>query len=75
MLGRQLRRPHEHVIQRLLAIGLALNSIHGRVRPPEVADRLNAQIDDLDRIIRDIRMVIFHLQAEPGSQLHLRRTE
>ena len=63
---------HDHVIQQLFAIGLALNGIHRRVRQPEVADRLNRQIDELDQVIRDIRTVIFDLQAEPGSHPHLR---
>ncbi len=63
---------HDHVIQRLFAIGLAMNGTQRRVRTPEVTDRLNCHIDDLDDVIRDIRSVIFDLQTEPGGAKHLR---
>ena len=63
---------HDHVIQRLFAIGLAMNGTHRRVKTPEVADRLNSHINDLDDVIRDIRSVIFDLQTEPGGAPHLR---
>ena len=63
---------HDHVIQRLFAIGLAMNGTHRRVRTPDVAERLNNHINDLDDVIRDIRSVIFDLQTEPGGAPHLR---
>jgi signal transduction histidine kinase len=63
---------HEHVIGQLFAIGLALNGIHRRVKPADLAHRLNTQIDELDRVIRDIRTVIFDLHTEPGSRPRLR---
>ena len=63
---------HDHVIQRLFAIGLAMNGTQRRVRTPEVTERLNSHIDDLDEVIRDIRSVIFDLQTEPGGARHLR---
>ena len=63
---------HDHVIQQVFAVGLALNGIQGRVQPAEMAQRLNRQIDGLDRVIRDIRSVIFDLQSEPGSRRRLR---
>ncbi len=63
---------HDHVIQRLFAIGLAMNGTQRRIRIPDVAERLNGHIDDLDDVIRDIRGVIFDLQTEPGGAAHLR---
>jgi signal transduction histidine kinase len=63
---------HDRVIGQLGAVGLALNGIHRRVKPPDLADRLNTQIDELDRVIHDIRTVIFDLHTEPGSPGHLR---
>ena len=63
---------HDHVIQQLFAVGLALNGIQRRVKPPEMSQRLNTQIDELDQVIRDIRTVIFDLQTEPGNGSHLR---
>ena len=63
---------HDHVIGQLFAVGLALNGIHRLVKPPDLAHRLNTQIDELDRVIRDIRTVIFDLHTQPGSPGHLR---
>jgi signal transduction histidine kinase len=63
---------HDHVIQQLFGVGLALNGIHRRVKQPDLAHRLSTQIDDLDQVIRDIRTVIYDLQTEPGDQPHLR---
>jgi len=63
---------HDHVIQRLFAVGLALNGIQRRVKPPELAGRVNIQINELDQIIRDIRTVIFDLQTEPDDAPRLR---
>jgi signal transduction histidine kinase len=63
---------HDHVIQRLFAVGLALNGIQCRISPPELAGRVNNQVDELDRIIRDIRTVIFDLHTESDDAPHLR---
>lgn len=63
---------HDHVIQQLFAVGLALNGIQRRVKPPDLARWLNSQIDELDQVIRDIRTVIYDLQTEPDQAPHLR---
>lgn len=63
---------HDHVIQRLFGVGLALDGIQSRVNPPELARRVNHQIDELDQIIRDIRTVIFDLHTESDEAPHLR---
>ena len=57
-IGRDL---HDLVIQRLFAIGLGLQSTSRLVDRPEVIDRLDAAVDDLDATIRDIRRSIFAL--------------
>lgn len=56
---------HDRVIQQLFGVGLALNGIQGRVTEPELARRLNSQIDELDLVIRDIRAVICDLRTDP----------
>jgi signal transduction histidine kinase len=54
---------HDTVIQRLFAIGLGLQGLSRLVGEVEVADRIQAAVDDLDATIREIRSVIFELQA------------
>ncbi len=54
---------HDHVIQRLFAAGMDLQGTLARSRSPEVADRLNRTLDDLQTIIEEIRTTIFQLKA------------
>ncbi|KOS53191.1 GAF domain-containing sensor histidine kinase [Rhodococcus rhodochrous] len=62
---------HDHVIQRLFAHGLNLQSTHARTRSPEIQGRLADMIDDVQNIITDVRTAIFDLHggAEGGRQL------
>lgn len=64
---------HDHVIQRLFAAGMDLQDTLARARSPEVADRLNRTLDDLQTIIEEIRTTIFGLRspaAVPGDFRH-----
>ncbi|GAA2528045.1 sensor histidine kinase [Pilimelia columellifera] len=63
---------HDVVIQRLFATGLQLQSAVPLTGRPEVAQRINAAVDDLDSTIRDIRRAIFELRAPATATL---RTE
>jgi signal transduction histidine kinase len=54
---------HDHVIQRLFAAGMDLQGTVARVRSPEVTDRLNRTLDDLQTIIEEIRTTIFRLKS------------
>ncbi len=54
---------HDHVIQRLFAAGMDLQGTLARARSPEVAERLNRTLDDLQTIIEDIRTTIFQLKS------------
>lgn len=58
---------HDHVIQRLFAAGMDLQGTVARVRSPEVADRLNRTLDDLQTIIEEIRTTIFQLKSQPNN--------
>jgi signal transduction histidine kinase len=58
---------HDHVIQRLFAAGMDLQATVARVRSPEVADRLNRTLDDLQTIIEEIRTTIFQLKSPLGD--------
>jgi len=53
---------HDHVIQKLFAAGLDLQSTIARAHSPEIADRLTNTLDDLQSTIDDIRSTIFKLQ-------------
>jgi signal transduction histidine kinase len=54
---------HDHVIQRLFAAGMDLQGTVARARSPEVVDRLNRTLDDLQTIIEEIRTTIFQLKS------------
>ena len=64
---------HDSVIQRLFAIGLALQSTHRKATSPVVAERLVGHIDQLHEVIQDIRAAIFDLQSGPDDAPDLRR--
>jgi signal transduction histidine kinase len=63
-IGRDL---HDLVIQRLFAVGLALDNAARMAARPEVAERITAAVDDIDATIKDIRRTIFELSAPAGS--------
>lgn len=54
---------HDTVIQRLFAVGLSLQGALVRAESPELAERLEVAIDEIDGTIRDIRTAIFSLHA------------
>jgi signal transduction histidine kinase len=54
---------HDVVIQRLFATGLQLQTAARLAARPEVAQRIQATVDDLDTTIRDIRTAIFELRT------------
>jgi signal transduction histidine kinase len=58
---------HDLVIQRLFAVGLTLQGASRRAVRPEVAERLENAVDELDQTIRDIRATIFELRHHPGA--------
>ncbi len=69
-IGRDL---HDLVIQRLFAVGLALeNTARMAADRPDVAERVARAVDDLDVTIKDIRRSIFALSA-PEQSTDVRR--
>jgi signal transduction histidine kinase len=70
-IGRDL---HDTVLQELFATAL---SMHGTARlaeaHPEIADRLQRHIDDIDNTIRDMRSAIFKIEVARVSGTTLRR--
>lgn len=63
---------HDHVIQRLFAVGMALHGTITRSSSPEVTERLNRTVDDLQAIVEEIRTTIFQLQPPAGRSGDLR---
>ncbi|MGA7054431.1 MAG: GAF domain-containing sensor histidine kinase [Mycobacterium sp.] len=57
---------HDHVIQRLFAAGMDLQGTVARASSPEVSERLNRTLDDLQTIIEEIRSTIFALKSPLG---------
>ncbi|MEV6613088.1 GAF domain-containing protein [Streptomyces sp. NPDC051051] len=66
---------HDLAIQRLFASGLTLNSVLGRVSDrPQVAERIQRVVEDLDDTIKTVRGTIYALgeRDRPGSRGGLR---
>ncbi|TPG32723.1 GAF domain-containing protein [Mycobacterium hodleri] len=64
---------HDHVIQRLFAIGLALQGTIPRTRSSEAQQRLSDSVDDLQEVIQEIRTTIFDLHGGPAGTPRLRQ--
>ncbi len=54
---------HDHVIQRLFAAGLSVQSVAAAAGSTEQAARLSRVVDDIDETIRQIRTSIFQLRG------------
>ncbi|NMH94064.1 GAF domain-containing protein [Pseudonocardia bannensis] len=65
---------HDHVIQRLFATGLRLQSTLRRSNRPDVQERIQQAVDELDQTVREIRTAIFDLHSPVnGAESGLRR--
>jgi two-component system, NarL family, sensor histidine kinase DevS len=59
---------HDLAIQRLFASGLTLNSVLGRISDrPQVAERVQRVVDDLDDTIKTVRGTIYALRERDRS--------
>lgn len=63
---------HDDVIQRVFAAGLTLQSIAQVSQQPEVTERLNQTINDLDVTIQHVRNAIFELNRRGTGATSLR---
>ncbi len=64
---------HDHVIQRLFAVGLTLQGTIPRTRSPEAQRRLTDCVDDLQSVIQEIRTAIFDLHGGSANVTRLRQ--
>jgi signal transduction histidine kinase len=65
---------HDHVIQRLFAIGLTVQSVAGSMGTDERQTRLSRVVSDIDETIRQTRTSIFQLRGPLGPETGTVRT-
>ena len=63
---------HDHVIQRLFAVGLTLQGTIPRTRSADAQRRLGECVDDLQAVISDIRTAVFDLHGGTTTRLRQR---
>jgi len=63
---------HDHVIQRLFAVGLAMQTTGRRADQPQVAERIAEHMSQLNEVIHEIRSTIFELADDPTKILSVR---
>jgi len=63
---------HDHVIQRLFATGLSVQSLALQTDDPVAAARLERVVSDLDKTTEQVRTTIFQLQAGESGDPGLR---
>jgi signal transduction histidine kinase len=59
---------HDHVIQRVFAAGLSLQSALPRIKDMEAAKRVRSAVEQLDETVRDIRTTIFDLHTSDSAR-------
>ncbi|WP_068067947.1 sensor histidine kinase [Nocardia xishanensis] len=64
---------HDHVIQRLFAIGLTLQASLPKAVVPEVRQRLSSSINELQEVVQEIRTSIFDLHGGDGHSAGLQQ--
>jgi len=64
---------HDHVIQRLFAVGLSLQGTISRTRSGEITQRLTDTVDELQAVIEEIRTTIFDLHGGAPGATRLRQ--
>ena len=62
---------HDGVIQSLFAVGMGLQGTAAATEDPQVAGRLEAAVEEIDRAIRDLRNYIFGLRPGILADRHL----
>ena len=65
---------HDHVIQRLFAVAMAMEGTQRRIELPSIAARLADHVDQLHETILQIRSAIFDLRKEPAQPPAVRTT-
>jgi signal transduction histidine kinase len=66
---------HDHVIQRLFAAGLAVQSTAAGIADPDTSERLERVVREIDDTIRQIRTSIFQLRGQLGPETGTTRSQ
>jgi PAS domain S-box-containing protein len=59
---------HDHVVQRLFAVGMALQAASHSIAEPVALERIGESIEELDATIRDVRSTIFSLALRTSDK-------
>ncbi len=59
---------HDHVIQRLFAVGMSLQAATHSITDGAALDRINESVEELDATIRDVRSTIFSLALRANEK-------
>ncbi|KGN37812.1 hypothetical protein N803_12190 [Knoellia subterranea KCTC 19937] len=62
------RDMHDHVIQRLFAAGMSLQSVARQLTDETLRERVDVTVDEIDAVIKDIRHTIFALNRVQDSR-------
>ena len=62
---------HEHVIQRLFGIGLALHGTQRLAKSPAAAARIAEHIDQLNEVVAEVRTAVFDLHTDTAEMPRL----
>ncbi|MHB8595147.1 MAG: sensor histidine kinase, partial [Acidimicrobiales bacterium] len=60
---------HDHVIQRLFAVGMSLQAAAHSIHDQRTLDRIENSVEELDATIRDVRGTIFSLELQATRHL------
>jgi len=60
---------HDHVIQRLFAVGMALQAATHSILDSRALERINDSVEELDSTIRDVRSTIFSLEIRAAERV------
>jgi len=60
---------HDHVVQRLFAVGMALQAASHAIVDPVALERIGESIEELDATIRDVRSTIFSLALRTDERV------
>ncbi|WP_194820330.1 GAF domain-containing sensor histidine kinase [Nocardia sp. XZ_19_385] len=64
---------HDHVIQRLFAIGLSLQAAEPQAQVPDVRQRISTGVADLQEVVQEIRTSIFDLHGGDAQTSRLQQ--
>jgi len=62
---------HDHVIQRLFAVGMSLQAAAHSITDTRTLERISESVEELDATIRDVRSTIFSLELRATQRVEM----